>query len=93
MPTLENALRKVAAMLEKLAIPYALIGGLAVSARGAFRATKAVDLLLGRHIGEASELARSLRGEGLTAEVHKGGFDDPLPGLIRITIREAATAV
>jgi hypothetical protein len=81
------------ATLEKLAIPYALIGGLAVSARGAFRATKDVDLLLGRHVDEASELALSLKSEGLAAEVHKGAFDDPLPGLIRVTIREGKTAV
>lgn len=36
---LHEALRKVVASLDRLEIPYALIGGLAVAARGAVRAT------------------------------------------------------
>lgn len=93
MPVLENALRRVVVALDKLAVPYALIGGLAVSARGAFRATKDVDLLLGRQMSEASALADTLGREGLNAEVRKGAFDDPLPVLIRVMIQEAGTTV
>ncbi|MBI1983143.1 MAG: hypothetical protein HYS61_02980 [Acidobacteria bacterium] len=93
MPVLENALRRVVVALDKLAVPYALIGGLAVSARGAFRATKDVDLLLGRQMSETSALADTLGREGLNAEVRKGAFDDPLPVLVRVMIHEARTPV
>ena len=47
-----QAMRDATARLELLRIPYALIGGLAVGAHGAPRATKDVDFLVGEEAFE-----------------------------------------
>jgi hypothetical protein len=62
---------------------YALAGGLAVSAWSPPRATEDVDLLIlveGQRGAEV--LTKALNDAGLTAELRKGGFDDPIPCLI-----------
>jgi hypothetical protein len=64
-----RALRRVAARLTELNIPYAVVGGLAVSAHGLMRTTEDVDILLSP--------------EGLT-RVHEAleglGYVPPFPG-------------
>lgn len=62
---------------------YALIGGLAVSARSNPRATKDIDFLVSTL--HESQFFKEL--ESLTdfkAELRKGDFDDPIPLLIRL---------
>ena len=86
MPALEQTLQHVAATLEKLRVPYALIGGFAVIARGVVRATKDVDFLVDFPIREAPALAQSLSDNGLPATFRMGGANDPIVGIIRITI-------
>lgn len=80
---LTSTLQRIVAILDKLDVPHALIGGLAVSVRGAVRATKDLDLLIGSSLAEAAALAESLRREGLRAEFRRGDIEDPVPGLIR----------
>ena len=81
---LRDLLQKVAAALDKLGVPYAVIGGLAVITRGVVRATKDVDFLVDWPVQRAGALAQSLTENGLSATFHRGDADDPLPGVIRI---------
>jgi len=90
---LNEALRKVVAALDKLEIPYALIGGLAVAARGAVRATQDVDLIVALPVQEAPSLERSLRGNGFQATFYRGTADDPIAGVIRFAIPVAGTEI
>ncbi|PYV23682.1 MAG: hypothetical protein DMG27_15000 [Acidobacteria bacterium] len=83
---LKDLLQKVASALDKLAVPYAVIGGLAVITRGVVRATKDVDILVDWPLRQAAALAQSLTANGLPATFHRGDADDPLPGVIRIII-------
>jgi hypothetical protein len=83
---LNEALRKVVAALDRLDIPYALIGGLAVAARGAVRATQDVDLIVALPVQEAPSLERSLRDNGFQATFHRGAPDDPIAGVVRLAI-------
>ncbi|MBI4587882.1 MAG: nucleotidyl transferase AbiEii/AbiGii toxin family protein [Candidatus Rokubacteria bacterium] len=63
-------------------MPYALIGGLAVAAWGAPRATEDIDLLA--DVGPSSELGAALRAAGFEAEWRRGDPDDPVPLLLRL---------
>jgi hypothetical protein len=90
---LNEALQKVVAALDKLEIPYALIGGLAVAARGAVRATQDVDLIVALPVQEAPSLERSLRGNGFQATFYRGTTDDPIAGVIRFAIPVAGTEI
>jgi hypothetical protein len=87
---LKEALQKVITTLDELRVPYALIGGLAVIARGVMRATKDVDLLVDWSLLEAGSLAQALNENRLPATFRKGAPDDPLVGLIRIAIPSGA---
>jgi hypothetical protein len=90
---LNEALRKVVAALDRLEIPYALIGGLAVAARGAVRATQDVDLIVALPVQEAPSLERSLRDNGFQATFYRGTADDPIAGVIRFAIPVAGTEI
>lgn len=90
---LHEALRKVVASLDRLEIPYALIGGLAVAARGAVRATQDVDLIVALPVQEAPSLERSLRDSGLQATFYRGAPDDPIAGVVRVAIPVGDTRV
>lgn len=90
---LNEALRKVVAALDRLGVPHALIGGLAVAARGAIRATRDVDLIVATPIQEALSLERSLRNNGFAAAFHRGASDDPIPGVLRLAIPVSGTEI
>jgi hypothetical protein len=90
---LNEALRKVVAARDRLEIPHALIGGLAVAARGAVRATQDVDLIVALPVQEASSLEQSLRENGSQAKFYRGAADDPIPGVIRLMIPVAGAEV
>ena len=62
---------------------FALIGGLAVSAWSPPRATMDVDLLVLADAKNLDHLLSALCDAGLAAELRRGGFDDPVPLLIR----------
>jgi len=62
---------------------FALIGGLAVSTWSTPRATMDIDLLLLVQPEDRVRLVDALRAAGISAELFKGGFDDPVPYLIR----------
>lgn len=83
---LNEALRKVVTALDRLGVPHALIGGLAVAARGAVRATQDVDLIVALPVQEASSLERYLRDNGFHATFYRGAADDPVAGVVRLAI-------
>lgn len=81
-----ETLRRVATTLDKLHVPFALIGGMAVAARAEARATKDVDFLIDWPLHEGANLARSLSQHGLPSTFLKGLADDPVAGVIRTTV-------
>lgn len=88
---LNETLRRVAATLDKLQVPFALIGGLAVAARGAFRTTKDMDFLVVSPLLDGESLAKSLSENGLPSTFHKGLGDDPVAGVIRTGVTTGAS--
>jgi len=55
-------------------------------ARGIVRATKDVDFLVDLPPSEGKSLAQSLGREGLHATFQRGAADDPVSGVIRVTL-------
>lgn len=62
---------------------FTLIGGLAVSAWSPPRATMDVDFLVLVESANLNHLVQALCDAGLNAELRRGGYDDPVPCLIR----------
>ncbi len=62
---------------------FTLIGGLAVSAWSPPRATMDVDFLILAELTNLHHLVKALCDVGLNAELRRGGYEDPVPYLIR----------
>jgi hypothetical protein len=74
----------VAAHLDARGVSYALIGGLAVNARGHARFTLDSDLLTTDRQVLQEAFWSSLRDSDVTIDVRRGDFDDPLAGVVHI---------
>jgi hypothetical protein len=83
---LNEALRKVVGVLRRLGIPHALIGGLALAARGVVRATQDVDLIIAMAVQEAPSLEQSLKDRGFHATLHCGAASDPIACVLRLAV-------
>jgi len=71
-------------ILESLGVQYAVIGAIAVAARGAPRSTFDFDLFtIDQRVLQASVWS-GLSGSGVRVDVRKGDIDDPLAGVVRI---------
>ena len=90
---LNEVLRKVVTVLDRLEIRHALIGGLAVAAHGSIRATKDVDLIIDLSLQAAPSLEQSLRDNGFQATFYRGAVDDPIAGVLRLTVPVAGAEV
>lgn len=77
-------LAEITAVLRRLGIRHALIGGWAVIAWGFVRASDDLDLLVELDPGKRKALLQALTKDW-NAEWIAGGEDDPIPGLIRCT--------
>jgi hypothetical protein len=78
-----SLLAETVAVLGRAKIAHALIGGLALAARGVLRGTLDVDLLAdARTLDDA--LWAPLRAAGAEVSVRRGDSDDPLAGVVRI---------
>ena len=75
-------------MLKRLGVPHALIGGWAAVAWGVVRATKDLDMLVLVDKAGKSLLGQSFEKLGYRLEWRRGGFDDPIPELLRLNPRE-----
>lgn len=83
----------VRAHLDGAGIRYALIGGVAVAARGAGRSTLDIDVLTTDSSVLHEAFWEPLRDQGLRVDVRKGEWDDPLRGVVRIDAEESIDVV
>lgn len=78
----------VVRLLTSLGVRFALIGGHAVSVRGYPRMTIDYDFLTTDARALKQETWRPLEAEGATVDVRVGDFDDPLAGVVHITLED-----
>ena len=78
-----TALDRVCAVLDDHHIAYALIGAAALAARGVARSTFDIDLLTTDLRVLDAGAWRSLAAD---VDIRRGDFDDPLAGVVRVTI-------
>jgi hypothetical protein len=86
-------LEKILAILHRLDIPFVLVGGHAVAAWGAVRATRDIDLLASVPEAQGSRLTKELKQAGFKVDHRKGDESDPLRGLIRVERADAPDAL
>lgn len=82
-------LRLIHRILDRLRIHHALIGGWAAVAWGVVRATKDLDLLVLVGSAEKDLLRTSMERLGYHGGWRKGGLDDPVPELLRLSPKKA----
>jgi hypothetical protein len=66
-------------------VQYAVVGALAASIHGAVRASIDADVLLSVSIQAAKGLENACQAAGFNAQMTRGDFDDPIPGLLKVT--------
>lgn len=74
-------------LLGKKKIDYAVVGALAASIHGTVRASMDADLVLSLAMPEATNLEREFRAAGFRAEMSRGDFADPVPGVLALSDR------
>ncbi len=85
-------LELVVSALESIGAPYAVIGGQAVAMRGHPRLTVDYDFLTADRRVFDREVWTSLEEKGAVVDVRKGEPDDPLAGVVHITLLEERDA-
>jgi hypothetical protein len=80
-------LTQVAARLDALSIPYAVIGGLAASFHGVVRSSLDADIVISVSSREANvtPLLRDLKEAGWKVVEKQGGFQDPVVSVIAVS--------
>jgi hypothetical protein len=66
-------------------VDYAVIGALAASIHGVVRASMDADVLLSVGVHEAKNLQSAFEEAGFLTAVIRGDFDDPIPGLLKVS--------
>ena len=66
-------------------IQYAVIGALAASIHGAVRASMDADAVVSLGLAEAKRLAQVFEAARFHTELTRGDFEDPIPGLLRLS--------
>ena len=87
-----GALEAVVRELSSRSVPHALIGAVAMAARGVVRATDDVDLLVTDRSVLRESSWKTLADAGFKVEVRLGDDEDPLAGVVRVE-REPARAL
>ena len=78
-----TAVDRVCAVLDEHGVRYALIGAAALAARGVARSTFDIDLLtVERRVLDAA----TWRSLGDDVDIRRGDADDPLAGVVRVTL-------
>jgi len=80
-----QAFRRLHTIFKSLKIPHALIGGWAAVAWGVVRATRDIDLLADIAKAIRPPLEKALQEADFESEWRKGGLDDPIPELLRLS--------
>ena len=73
-------------VLDRSAVPHALVGAAALAARGVARSTSDIDLMTATPKVLDASMWESLTAAGATVDIRRGDSDDPLGGVIRITL-------
>lgn len=85
---LDRALRDIAAELDRMSVPYAVMGGLAVRVYGIPRATYDVDLTVSIPRPRLAELFERVQAMGFTVpEVFQSGWVDEIAGMPLVKFR------
>ena len=88
MDTLTRALCQLAAVFDRLQVPYAVMGGLAVRIYGIPRATYDLDFTVAIDRNRLPDLYRSLDDEGYTVpEAYLSGWVDEVSGMPLVKVR------
>jgi predicted nucleotidyltransferase len=66
-------------------LDYAVIGALAASIHGVVRASMDADVLLSISAQKAKDLETGFSAAGLQTELTRGDFEDPIPGLLKVS--------
>lgn len=75
---------RVREILEAAGIPYALIGAVAMAARGRVRATLDTDYLVTDRKAMSAGLWSELQSSGVSVDIRRGDMTDPLAGVVRV---------
>lgn len=81
-------LEEVAAVLESIGAPYALIGGRAVGVRGYVRSTLDYDFLTADPRVMQRETWHVMEEAGANIDIRKGDPFDPLAGVVHVTLAD-----
>ncbi len=79
---------RVREILDRAGIPYALIGAMALAARGHVRATLDTDYLVTDRKALVPEIWSDLESAAVLVDIRKGDYDDPLAGVVRLHFPE-----
>ena len=77
-------IQRVREILDRLGARYAVIGAMAMAARGYPRFTLDFDFLTTDQGVLKAEAWETLVRDGIVVDVRKGEFDDPLAGVVRV---------
>lgn len=66
-------------------VEYAVIGALAASIHGAVRASMDADVLLSVDTEQAKHLESAFKAAEFRTELTRGDFEDPIPGLLKVS--------
>ena len=72
-------------ILTSQGIQYAVVGALAASIHGAVRASMDADAVVSLGLAEAKRLAQVFEAAQFHTELTPGDFEDPIPGLLRLS--------
>ena len=74
-------------VLQTQGIGYAVVGAIAASVHGAVRASMDADVVLSLAVQKALEMEQVFKAAGFQTELSRGDFNDPIPGLLRLSDR------
>lgn len=88
MKPLYDALQNIVTMLERLAIDYSIMGGMAVRVHGIARPTQDLDLLVAITPADLSRFFDAIEGLGYTvSDVYRTGWVDRVAGMPLVKLR------
>ncbi|MBU4306948.1 MAG: nucleotidyltransferase [Candidatus Aminicenantes bacterium] len=85
-------LLRILKIFHRLEIPFALVGGHAVAAWGAVRATRDIDFLAAVLPDQIIELVNKFKKAGFKVDYRKGDEGDPVQGVIGLESMKAEDA-
>lgn len=72
-------------VLDRLGIPYAIVGAIAAAYHGAVRASRDADAVVSLSLADMPRLVEHLASAGLQVRISKGAADDPIARVLLLT--------